>query len=99
RPSRSSLFPYTTLFRSKRNLTEPAAPFARLALAQLSNIRPRFLKSIQELRPSLSPSAGDMDAASENAIKALESFRDWLNQRQDRSEEHTSELQSRSDLV
>ncbi len=70
-----------TVEDAKRNLTEPAAPFARLALAQLSDIRPRFPKSIQELKPSLSPSAGDVDAASENAIKALESFRDWLNQR------------------
>src|SRR6266700_255616 len=70
-----------TVEDAKRNLTEPAAPFARLALAQLSDIRPRFQKSIQELKPSLSPSAGDVDAASENAIKALESFRDWLNQR------------------
>ena len=70
-----------TVEDAKRNLTEPAAPFSRLALAQLSDIRPRFLKSIQELKPSLSPSAGDVDAASENAIKALESFRDWLNQR------------------
>ena len=70
-----------TVEDAKRNLTEPAAPFARLALAQLSEIRPHFLKSIQELKPSLSPSASDVDAASENAIKALESFRDWLNQR------------------
>ncbi len=70
-----------TVEDAKRNLTEPAAPFARLALAQLSDIRPRFQKSIQELKPSLSPSAGNVDAASENAIKALESFRDWLNQR------------------
>ena len=70
-----------TVENAKMNLSEPAAPFARLALAQLLDIRPRFLKSIQELKPSLSASVGDVDAASENAIKALESFRDWLNQR------------------
>jgi uncharacterized protein (DUF885 family) len=67
---------------AKKNLADPAAPFARLALAQLADIRPRLLKSIRELKPSLSPSAtSDLDAAAERAIKALESFRDWLNQR------------------
>src|SRR5437773_252517 len=71
-----------TIEDAKRNLTEPAAPFARLALAQLSNIRPRFQKSIQELKPSLPFSViKDLDAATERAVTALESFREWLNQR------------------
>jgi uncharacterized protein (DUF885 family) len=71
-----------TVEDAKRNLTEPAAPFTRLALAQFSEIRPRFVKSIQELKPSLPSSAsGDVDAVTERAVTALESFRNWLSQR------------------
>jgi uncharacterized protein (DUF885 family) len=66
----------------KKNLIDPAAPFARLALASLTDIRARLLKSVHELKPMLAPTApGDVDGAAERAIKALESFRDWLNDR------------------
>src|SRR5947207_6949190 len=58
RPPRSTLFPYTTLFRSERSV----ARRARLILADLPCARARALAH-------------------------------------DRSEEHTSELQSHSDLV
>ena len=71
-----------TVEDGKKNLTDPAAPFAHLALAELKGIRPRLTKSAHELKPQLSPSAGaELDAATERAITALESFRDWLNQR------------------
>src|SRR2546428_6421089 len=75
RPPRSTLFPYTTLFRSRRgdhkgfsgrcDLVESGAPF-----------RGELMQACQ--RFSLNPLA--------------------VGQRE-RSEEHTSELQSRSDLV
>ena len=71
-----------TIENGKKNLTDPAAPFARLALASLTDIRPRLLKSVRELKPMLPGSAtGEVDGAAERAIKALESFRDWLNDR------------------
>jgi len=71
-----------TVEDAKENLTEPAAPFARLALAQLTDIRPRLLQSVQELTPSLPPSAATaLEVAAEHAAAALESFRDYLNQR------------------
>lgn len=71
-----------TIENGKKNLMDPAAPFARLALAGLTDIRPRLLKSVHELKPLLSgPTAGEIDDAAERAIKALESFRDWLNGR------------------
>src|SRR5437764_7584927 len=71
-----------TVEDAKQNLTEPAAPFARLALAQLTDIRPRLLKSVQELKPSLPPSATTaLEVAAEHAAAALESFRDWISQR------------------
>jgi uncharacterized protein (DUF885 family) len=71
-----------TLENAKQNLTQPAAPFARLALAQLADIRSRLLKSAQELKPNLdATAAGTLEEVTEKAVSALESYRDWLNQR------------------
>src|SRR3712207_6873768 len=71
RPPRSTLFPYTTLFRSARfwtiGTTEEGRDIVVLAIAD------------------------------EATIKSLEKHRDML--RSLRSEEHTSELQSRQYLV
>src|SRR5437588_2117458 len=73
RPPRSTLFPYTTLFRSLRvGLLEPAMP-PRTSDAR-GLYRPRLLRRLLAGRP-----------ADRNG--------QW------RSEEHTSELQSHSDLV
>src|SRR2546421_5306261 len=70
RPPRSTLFPYTTLFRSRA----PAASTARRTAPRCSSDRtPR-----RRTRRGCSPSSSR-----------------WTS----RSEEHTSELQSRSDLV
>jgi uncharacterized protein (DUF885 family) len=71
-----------TIENAKENLTQPAAPFARLALDQLQDIRPRLLKSAHELKPLLDTGAArDLDSATEQAIAALESYRDWLTHR------------------
>jgi hypothetical protein len=71
-----------TLENAKQNLTQLAGPFARLALAELADIRPRLLKSVQELKPNLDPAAtGGLDAATGKAVSALETYRDWLSQR------------------
>src|SRR2546430_12725709 len=75
RPPRSTLFPYTTLFRSNRNeimasvLSDKEPP----PLARYSSEAPTELGRI--------------------VLKALRKNRD------ERSEEHTSELQSQSNLV
>src|SRR2546421_8062711 len=75
RPPRSTLFPYTTLFRSPRAGLELDGLGARLAGLE-RELEPDVR---EEARPALAPGReGD---------------------RADRSEEHTSELQSRSDLV
>src|SRR3712207_7441367 len=82
RPPRSTLFPYTTLFRSLRD--RPAArrggagaPRARLLPGRDEKLRPRpDLPAPHRLR------AGPLGG-----------------RRADRSEEHTSELQSRQYLV
>lgn len=71
-----------TLEHAKKNLTEPAAPFARLALDQLKDVRAHVLKSVAELKPHLDPDAArGLDSAADDAIIALESYRDWLTQR------------------
>ena len=71
-----------TLEDAKKSLARVPAPFARLALVDLQDIRPRLLKSVQELKPYLDASAAaGLDAAADRAAIALESYRDWLNQR------------------
>src|SRR5688572_32383391 len=80
RPPRSTLFPYTTLFRSRREVMSDE------------------LRSI--LRKG-DPAAGDSGLTPEEVqgmrrtvLSAVPEFR-----RRGRSEEHTSELQSQSNLV
>src|SRR5260221_2796546 len=71
RPPRSTLFPYTTLFRS------------RLSVDQAAKLVPRLLCRFAAEIPAFD---GDGENLSREAAKK-------------RSEEHTSELQSHSDLV
>ena len=74
-------FPHT-LNDAERNLAQPAAPFAELAIGQLREIRPRLLRSVHELKPFLDPEASrDLDSTAERAASALESYRNWLAQR------------------
>src|SRR2546428_7520780 len=73
RPPRSTLFPYTTLFRSIGLLAASAALVAAFFAIELRSQAPLLPLRIFRLRAQLD--------------------------REERSEEHTSELQSRSDLV
>src|SRR5436190_5067732 len=68
RPPRSTLFPYTTLFRSK------PAPLLLFNIAQAYRLQKDYQHAVQ-------------------------SYRTYLRDVEQRSEEHTSELQSHSDLV
>src|SRR2546421_9287256 len=81
RPPRSTLFPYTTLFRSlKRGWDEHQLREAVRASTSWSGVM-RCLGL----------------AVAGNSVKAVKTSASALGL--DRSEEHTSELQSRSDLV
>src|SRR2546428_6043952 len=74
RPPRSTLFPYTTLFRSIQSALETEQRALRMMITHL-----RGRGGLGPPRPTLSVRLKDLET--------------------DRSEEHTSELQSRSDLV
>src|SRR2546421_8138226 len=79
RPPRSTLFPYTTLFRS----------LVKLTLHILGNVAGLVIRCLQECKSCWSKTKGGRRI---NRDVSKELFRE-------RSEEHTSELQSRSDLV
>src|SRR5438067_8301916 len=76
RPPRSTLFPYTTLFRSQRDGVRQHR--CRLERHPLEPHPPRLGQRVVEQQPPEPPAA---------------------RRRGERSEEHTSELQSRFDLV
>src|SRR3712207_7789033 len=86
RPPRSTLFPYTTLFRSLGRVAEPAG--LRLHLARVGLGRERMQRAEQQReRP-------------ERRLDEAEHGGDHRGlDRDGRSEEHTSELQSRQYLV
>src|SRR2546426_1283920 len=77
RPPRSTLFPYTTLFRScvPRDASE-------------SQIKQAYRKLARKFHPDVNPG----DKAAEERFKEI-------NEANERSEEHTSELQSPCNLV
>src|SRR5688572_32076976 len=75
-PPRSTLFPYTTLFRSRARAVELGATGIRVA------------DDVVVLRPAAGADAGDIDGRGDVERRARL-----------RSEEHTSELQSQSNLV
>src|SRR5260221_5717779 len=83
RPPRSTLFPYTTLFRSQKNRRGPeTGPAARPGDRQAGRLSWRSQSGEQAV--DLGGTMFRADAEAEAAS---------------RSEEHTSELQSHSDLV
>src|SRR3712207_8329801 len=81
RPPRSTLFPYTTLFRSRREAFRLASALVLLIVSALGAITVLFVVGAALVMPLF---VGDQ----------LAPFEDLT-----RSEEHTSELQSRQYLV
>src|SRR2546422_5532473 len=85
RPPRSTLFPYTTLFRSPR---EPA------------RVQQQPAEQEHPVTEGVEPGERDVPGADLQRHDVVEEARAERHQRQeDRSEEHTSELQSRLHLV
>src|SRR5206468_10956181 len=89
-PLRPTLFPYTTLFRSLREFQPPPVGHRRLIDLRVG-VRPA--EDFQEVEPALALGAG------EEGEELVPDLRAGPIVPLVRSEEHTSELQSRSDLV
>src|SRR5690625_6675449 len=87
-PLRSPLFPYTTLFRSSNADTVPAATAACAIRVRTSTIC-----------SSLEPLPSGLDANAVFTTGSPYSPAQCIRFIADRSEEHTSELQSRGHLV
>src|SRR5690606_42158446 len=95
RPPRPTLFPYTTLFRSV--ITAPfraGQPESTRISAALTSLGPSYIKLGQFL-------ATRADVIGPQLAGELSDLQDKLPpfSMQERSEEHTSELQSRENLV
>src|SRR3712207_8411703 len=94
RPPRSTLFPYTTLFRS----TGALAPLGLPGADELVDDHLRAVDEVAELRL---PQHQGLRVG--HRVAVLEAQRRVLRQQrvvdEERSEEHTSELQSRQYLV
>src|SRR3712207_9523493 len=96
RPPRSTLFPYTTLFRSKAvgQFDEgKGVPFGAFLATQLS-------KWVHDLgRNAHGRTAADTEHKQQKAIASFIAEHQRRPSEKERSEEHTSELQSRQYLV
>src|SRR5206468_8198903 len=93
RPPRSTLFPYTTLFRSAhkpaRSSVRPAVRREMPVAWRRTSARPARGAARSQAAPAQEVAPGRRDSACRLDVAAPGG----------RSEEHTSELQSRSDLV
>src|SRR3712207_7940955 len=88
RPPRSTLFPYTTLFRSAQ---------LQLQGAVVTVTDPAAIDNARRQWPQLDYAATAEEAA--ERADAVLVLTEWRQYRELRSEEHTSELQSRQYLV
>src|SRR3712207_8889764 len=84
RPPRSTLFPYTTLFRSAASIAIPAAIINGLDTGSAVAIAVPF---------------GVLGVMTNNLRRTINTFTVGVVDKAIRSEEHTSELQSRQYLV
>src|SRR3712207_7759164 len=90
RPPRSTLFPYTTLFRSPRDDIDEGRPGRRAEVNQRDVGEGGRARGCFEARAVLQPGGGRGEH---------EELGEGAASRRRRSEEHTSELQSRQYLV
>src|SRR3712207_7670514 len=104
RPPRSTLFPYTTLFRSERTREEHLRARESLAIFDLSLMSHHLVQGPHATAVLNRVCTNDVDTAVGRVV-----YTQWLDERGGiiaadtvtrlRSEEHTSELQSRQYLV
>src|SRR3712207_9066918 len=96
RPPRSTLFPYTTLFRSREGVLQRVDVAGRLQRARVNGRHSRHARAA-----GAGPEAGALDGAVDGtaAVDIPAAVLPGLGDESLRSEEHTSELQSRQYLV
>src|SRR2546421_9682729 len=103
RPPRSTLFPYTTLFRSQRIGGSGIGVLDDLVAAAPRELEEGAALAAGELRGDRSAVGGqDLEeevAGDLDGVAAPGVVQDVLDHGELGSEEHTSELQSRSDVV
>src|SRR3712207_7988004 len=92
RPPRSTLFPYTTLFRSE-SCSRVSEPFDQQGWRPMEERTERQIQVRQVTQVQASWTEGQRGAPGAFTIQLI------LDNGADRSEEHTSELQSRQYLV
>src|SRR5256884_9669700 len=96
RPPRSTLFPYTTLFRSLRELRPHSLHLGAGSLRQTGGrLRECCFTGVHQLMPRRAPTSRGKSLFGEAAPEAKSAAAAAAY----RSEEHTSELQSRLHLV
>src|SRR5256886_16680452 len=96
RPPRSTLFPYTTLFRSDQN----AIRVGQILLRGRSSAPAKGSAQTGHRTAMSYPSlVGHTDHAQASGKKFFDQIIFFVVERGARSEEHTSELQSQSNLV
>src|ERR1039458_3576331 len=84
RPPRSTLFPYTTLFRSGRILEGPMAPLRgsrkhrALLSRSVTNSDHEFKLAPRKLRQQLRAMAGDIDAQFSHDLDGFAAYLRWL---------------------
>ena len=67
---------------AEANLQNPCAPFAKLAIASLSDIRTQLWEMAHDVGPLLNgDNLQELSPAVERAAASLETFREWLKQR------------------
>src|SRR5206468_10571811 len=92
-PPRATLFPYTTLFRSDVTGEAGAAEASGDGVEERPNKPDR-----NDPTPCSIPCCSGLFSSPASMLRSSSRIAEWLISRE-RSEEHTSELQSRSDLV
>ena len=70
----------STLQQGAKNLDNPPAPFATVAIEALENIRPRLRQMAAALLKSTTLKEEELDSATDRAADALERFREKLQQ-------------------
>src|SRR5438309_3295735 len=94
RPPRSTLFPYTTLFRSREGLVHRGERIRSVVLVKVNPVR---AKAAQRRLCGLDDVAARSPGTKIVAVRAVHVHAEFRGH--DRSEEHTSELQSQFHLV